>query len=402
MRLGGRVTNGCAWLLAGVLIVAGGCTAAPPKGSELRGSASASVKAPTAVPDAFAAAGIRAVRVVPDLGAKPGSTLELGDALAELVTAGSRLFTRRWQPTGERSLVASADLGRTWQAVDLPGATEADRVPLLKQAGPAVVVTKGDNRVWVTGDGVTWRGGPAPVGPDGYVLNHPAQHLGGSLVVGVTGKKKRGLVLTTDGGATWQSVDCPAISRPTGERDRCEAVTPAGGALWVRWYEVSVDSGRTWHTTSIVPDPGSSFSPMLRGLVALPTGGWLGPVVAALHPSPSSYLFVRSTDGLTWEPVVPYPCERAENRKSTVSRPQALGERWLVAYTCTDAADNPLRSILYLTDRDGTNPRVLATIDEPGHWYHTPVTIGGTTVVPEIRSDGHGLGAAVTFLHLQV
>ena len=400
MRLGGRVTTGCSWLLVGVLVVTGGCTGAPPTRREPQGPASASGEPPTAMPGAFAAAGVRATRVVPDLGAERGSSLEMTKALDELVTAGSRLFTRRWRPTGERSLVASADLGRTWQAVDLPGATEADRVPLLNQAGPAVVATNGKGKVWVTGDGLTWRGGPAPIG-DGYVLNHPAQHVGGALAVGVTGKKEDGLVLTTDAGATWNAVDCPALSRPTHVRDRCVPVTPAGGPLWVRWYEVSVDAGRTWQEMTIVPDPDSSFSPMLQGLVALPTGGWLGPVMAGLHPSPSSYLLVRSTDGRTWETVVPYPCERAESRKSTVSRPQPLGERWLVAYTCTDGADNPLRSTLYLVDRDGTNPRVLTTIDEPGHWYGTPVAIGGTTVVPEIRSDGRGLEAAVTFLHLQ-
>jgi hypothetical protein len=388
-------------LAAVMVLLVSGCTTARPDEPVVPVPSPASVS-PTgpAVPlRAFEAAGIRATRVVPDL--ETDRYFLLTDTGDDIVVAGSTLIAN----SVDRNLRAnrvmtSTDRGRTWQGTDLPGATASEGWVILSRTGPVVAAVSSSPRdpTWLTGDGVTWRGGPMPLEPGAFQLARPLQQVDGA-VVAANSKDGRRIVRTRDGGATWQTVDCPAMFRPTDDPNRCEVVTPAGGALWVRWWELSIDAGKTWRPVTIVPDPGVTIRPMLRDTVTLPTGGWLSPVWTGFPPDTSAYLLVRSLDGITWETVIPYPCDKAAEQGAKVSRPQALGNRWLVAYTCRSKDDTAQRSFLYLLDRDGTGAKVLATIDQPARWFGAPVTAGDTVVVPEIRYDER-TGPSVTLLHL--
>lgn len=390
-----------------MLLLVGGCTATRPDGRPTGAPSSGPSSSPTPPAvglDVFAAAGIRATRVAPGLAAD--RYFALHDTAADVVVAGTTMVANSMD-RGSRAyrVITSTDLGRTWREIALPGAPADDGWAILSRTGSVVVAVGGGNThsVWLTGDGIAWRGGPVPVEPDGYVLARPLQQVDGAVVVARQDKGVARIVRTADGGVTWQTVGCPAMFRPTGDPGRCETVTPAGGNLWVRWTELSLDGGKTWRRVSIVPDPQSTIMPMLEETVVLPTGGWLSPVWVTFGAgTATARLLVRSLDGVTWEPVIPFPCDKAGGEGAAVSRPQAIGNRWLVAYTCDDRADDAKRSFLYLVERDGTGAKMLAAIDGPGRWFGAPVTVGTTVVVPEIRRSGPGDAPTVTFLHLEV
>jgi hypothetical protein len=175
----------------------------------------------------------------------------------------------------------------------------------------------------------------------------------------------------------------------------------AGRNLWVRLHEVSLDAGQTWRTVSLAPDPGVNTT-MISNAVALPGGGWLGSIHVILTAGdPFVDYLVRSTDGVRWERVVSDPCDKAEGAGSSVSEPQPIGDRWLVAYTCTvEGIDKPVRSQLYVLDRDATQARLLATVEQTGSSFGAPVAVRDTVVVPEIQGE-QGLGGTITFLHLR-
>jgi hypothetical protein len=386
-------------LAAVMLLLVAGCTeTGPDRRTEplsSPASVSVSVSPPAVSLGVFEAAGIRATRAIPELG--EGRYFHLTDANDDIVVAGTTLIANSVDRNlRSNRVMTSTDRGRTWQGIDLPGATADDGWAILSRTGTTVAAVGGGKRhlVWLTDDGVTWRGGPVPVESEGYVLALPLRGVDGAVVVANSRKGAR-IVRTTDGGGTWQTIDCPTMFRPTGQADRCEVVTPAGGNLWARRFEVSVDAGKTWRPVKVVPEFGSVIQ--LMGTVTLQGGGWLSPVWTVIPPAKSAYLLARSRDGVTWDTVIPYPCDKAAGQGATVSRPQALGNRWLVAYTCVDATDDAQRSVLYLLEADGTGARVLAAIDRPGRWFGGPVTVGDTVIVPEIRNDN-----VVTLLHLNV
>jgi hypothetical protein len=387
-----------------VLLLVGGCTGHRPDERPVR-EPSSTPSPPEVGLDVFAAAGIRATRVEPDL--EGGQYLGLNNLATDVVVVGSTMVSNSIAPPSRTyRVVTSTDAGRTWRSVELPGPSVADDSwTVLSRTGSVVAGVGGghDHLVWLTADGVTWHGGPTPVEPNGILLNAPEQQVDGPVVVGLGGDGAQ-IVRTPDGGATWETVACPAMFRPTGHPDRCDAVTAAGGTLWVRWTELSLDAGKTWRPLRIGADSQPQYSPRLEQTVVLPTGGWLGSAwVGYATGTVSTRQLVRSPDGVTWEPAIPFPCDRSAGQGSAVSRPQAIGNRWLVAYTCADKANAARRSYLYLIERDGTGAKALATIDGPGRWFGAPVTVGTTVVVPEIRAAAPGRTApTVTLLHLDV
>jgi hypothetical protein len=317
-------------VIVGVLLVVGGCARSGDDALGLDGPPPLPPPEPLVSLDSFTAAGVRAVRT---------------------------------QPEADR---------------DLHFDTRADTPPVVAAGGSLVALTTDSE------------GGPVPTKPDGALLAAAVRQPDGRVVVGTQGRDDARLVLTADGGATWQVAECPATFRPAGS-PRCEVPRDAGGRLWLRGADVSLDAGRTWTPVTV----GASSVPRVDNAVGLPGGGWLGSAVTLPAPTTRAGLLVRSTDGVAWQPVVEYPCEAGQG--ATVSPPRPLGDRWLVTYTCVDGTDTPQRSHLYLVDRDGTQGRVLVTVDRPGAWLGTPVAVGGAVVVPEVRGRG-----PVTFLQLRV
>ncbi|GIJ66809.1 hypothetical protein [Virgisporangium ochraceum] len=374
-------------VIVSVLLLVGGCVAARDDDPAPDGPP----PEPLVALDPFAAAGIRAVRVVPEV--DRNLHFDTRADVPPVFAAGGSLVAVTTDREGEVLGVArSADLGRTWRYVDLPGLT-ASLVRLgLAEAGPLVVATGGtdNDSAWVTGDGQGWRGGPVPTQPGGALLAAAVRQPDGRVVVGTQGSDDARLVVTADGGSTWQVVDCPATFRPAGS-PRCEVPRDAGGDLWLRGADVSLDAGRTWKPVTV----GTSSVPRVEDAVALPGGGWLGSAVTLTAPTTRTGVLVRSTDGVAWQPVVESPCGAGQG--ATVSGPRRIGDRWLVTHTCVDADDAPQRSHLYLVDRDGTRGRVLVTVDRPGAWLGAPTAVGDTVVVPEVRREG-----PVTFLQLRL
>jgi hypothetical protein len=394
------------WLPVVVLVFATGCT--EPDDDNVRRVAPHWPPPSSAPPaalvglDVFGAAGVRAARVVPDL---PGDQpLDVRGAQADVVAAGDALVSFTAGSGHDRRVARSLDLGVSWANVELPGAS----FPQLSVAGDLVVAIETVARrphAWASADGFEWRGGPLP--GDGIVSVWPGRLPDGQLVAAEQPEPGFGrLVVSADGGASWRLIDCPPQARrtaPHGPPQQCVAPVLAGRNLWVRLYEVSLDVGKTWQTVSVVPDPGSAIYPMISNTVVLPGGGWLGAVGVTLEAGGQFVEYLaRSTDGLRWEPVIPHPCDKAEGAGSVVSKPQPLGDRWLVAYTCTvEKVFKPVRSQLYLVDRDATQARLLATVEQTGLSFGAPVAVRGTVVVPEIYGDHRGVGGTVTFLHLR-
>lgn len=376
--------------IVGVLLMVGGCVASGDDGLGLDGPPLPPPE-PLVSLDSFTAAGIRAVRVQPK--ADRDLYLDMRAGTPPVLAAGGSLVALTTDSEGDvLSVVRSADLGKTWRSVDLPGVTASLVRLVLAEAGPLVVATGGTDRdsAWVTGDGQGWRGGPVPTQPDGALLAPAVRQPDGRVVVGTQGSGDARLVLTADGGATWQVVECPATFRPAGS-PRCEVPSDAGGQLWLRGADVSLDAGRTWKPVTV----GASNVPRVESAVGLPGGGWLGSAVTLPAPTTRAGLLVRSTDGVAWQPVVESPCGAGQG--GTVSRPRAFGDRWLVTWTCVDDNDAPQRSHLYLVDRDGSQGRVLVTVDRPGAWLGAPAAVGDTVVVPEVHERGQ-----VTFLQLRI
>lgn len=377
-------------IVASVVLLVGGCDRSPHTDND-HGEQR---PAPLTALDAFAAAGIRAERVVPTAG--PGTDrdryFDTRDDSVRIVAVGTSLVALAIDRDGDvYFVVRSADLGKTWQYVDLPEVTASITRLVLAEVGPVVVATGGtdNDSAWVTADGTGWRGGPVPTKPDGALLAEATRQPDGRIVVGTQGKEGNRLVLTADAGVTWQTVDCPSMFRPAAHPLRCEVARPAGGNLWIRGGDVSLDAGQTWRPAVVAPAVESSMAPKLAAAVAMPGGGWLGTVVTMPGPTMVAERLAVSADGLAWE-LRPSPCGGAEG--STVSLPRAIGDRWLVTHTCLDEQDAPLRSVLHLIDTDGRSGKALASLDRPGLWFGAPVSVGDAVVVPEVRGGGPGEG----------
>lgn len=360
-------------------------------------------------------AGIRATRVEPDLGRD--RELEVVAGGVDVAVAGDVLVSRGTSLLDPNvgDVMVSTDRGATWRPVELPGAPRALESRFVDQVGEWVLVTAGMATgdtgtdtwyIWASRDGTTWRGGHVTLSPGGIDLGQDkGQLLDGRLAVPVItsgGSTRDEMVVSSDGGASWQQVGCPAESIPSGISFACFGLTAGGRGLWLRNHEVSVDEGRTWHAVTITPDPGVTAVPRIRAAVALEGRGWLGVADLLLPGNVPRSVVVRSSDGVTWEAVTPDPCADADvdEAQSSFSPPVPLGDRFLVAGTCSHVTA-ARRSQLHLLDGDGTHLDLLAGLDTPGLSFGQPAVSGTTVVVPEIHDEEERLNTAVTFLQLE-
>jgi hypothetical protein len=359
------------------------------------------------------ATGAEVTRVVPELGPEDELWAYNGDL--QLAMPGGEVLVAKGTVAGEDELLRSSDGGGSWQPADLPNLPEPPPFLVLDQVGTSAVVAGSDDArrryLWASDDGVTWRGGPVDLGPGGSGLTQiPGQLPDGRLMMPMTRDDPQDdlLLVSADRGATWERIDCPAETLDSRRPGWCLPVVPMGDRMWVRYDDLSLDAGRTWQTIDVQPDPGFNARPRIQWAVDLADAdaGWLGVADTLVWDDAEETqdhldFLVRSADGVRWETVLADPCQDAavDHSGSWFSRPVPLGDRWLVASTCTKF-DAPLRSELHLVDAAGTDPELVAAVDEDGVSFGSPVVAGSTVVVPELEPQPDRSRGPVTFLQL--
>lgn len=305
-------------------------------------------------------------------------------------------------------VVTSSDLGVTWNEVQLPyrptprgavshfGLRRLDGGMLaLGAARYEPGVLGGVPYLWVTEDGVEWRGGrvllPAFASPDagvGEVWRGPE----GDLYMHLFDSGGTVVLRSGDAGATWGLTDCP---ERFGEEDGLCGPIQFAGELWVQADgDVSVDGGATWQEPEL---PGVDVNESAGfEVVQRADGGWLGTAGAYLDTQDGSdswyqgTLF-RSDDGLVWERVFDQDPRCAWAYPGDwLSRPVPLGRRWLVAYNCepeADYAEQPAQSQLVVLDADGMDFARVRGTEERRHEYEQPVVVGDDVVVTMVQLE---------------
>jgi hypothetical protein len=406
-------------LLLLVVVVIAGCSGNTP--DDQPGEAAE----PTSVPeraralvdlDEFTDAGIQATRLEPEIEGDAQLLVEAdqivgGEIDLSVVGDEGEVLVALVEEGLTSPLVRSTDYGESWQLVELPNgiSTLESRHASQVDASLLVSATDPDDRqyILVSDDARTWRGGPVDLGPRGTGLGqYPGQLLDGRLAVPLMrSERDEGLLVSSDGGSSWQPVDCPAESVSDGFPGSCLTLNAEDGGLWLREHEVSLDEGQTWQTVEVRPDPGATASPKIAAAVAPSDGNWLG--VTNVIVNDGGYnahraILARSADGLRWETVLSDPCSRTgmDYRHSWFSRPVPLGDGWVVASTCTSPEGEALRSELHLLDHDGTQPALLAAVDHDGVSFGAPIVSGTRVVIPEIQTIPDEHDQHVTFLQL--
>jgi hypothetical protein len=361
------------------------------------------------------AAGVEARRLEPDLGGN--RRFRTSPLRANVTVVGSDLLG--WVDTGSgEELHRSADLGASWERVELPNAPERLSSSRAYEVGDRAVVTGSesetwtgaDGYIWISDDGVDWHGGSVPAVPPDAQLTVPFTQLpDGRLAVGLYQPDQPQAppqALVTGGGTSWQLADCPPGWR-AGDHS-CSPQPSFGDGLWLSsgGTQVSMDEGASWQPIVVTPDTtdttagtgGADLSPSkVLSTVTSPSGGWLGVGYRDERDLNRYWSIVRSADGVLWETVLQDPCRGIGSTavEAFYGHPVPFGDDWLVVHTCFRSWW-PQRSELYLLDQDGSNPRRVASTDTPGLYFAQPDDVDGAVVVPELDLAGTG-----TFLHLR-
>lgn len=358
--------------------------------------------------DAFEGVDLEVRRVVPDLPAGARFAAGGGGPM-ELLAVGERLLTPVYVGAAHQ-LAVSDDLGATWDLLEIPGAGPSAGMT-ASPVGPSLIVKidrpDDEREIWTTDDGVTWRGGWVGTEPPEASLGQFEGRLpDGRLAMPVLvpdGPEQ--LLVTGDGGTTWQQVPCPPEATrvdPDGGTS-CIAPEPAGGPVLYRGAEVSVDAGRTWRWVEALGiDDDVVTRPTVEASVVGGDHRWGW--IEALKPGNDRRGWLgRSSDGVTWQAVGADPCAGLglAEAQSWWALPVPVGDGWLVTDTC-ESEHVARHSELYLVDQAGSGDAGgtgtgtgagggggegltrLADVEEPGCSFGPPAVVGGAVVVPEL------------------
>jgi hypothetical protein len=186
----------------------------------------------------------------------------------------------------------SANGGRTWRRVDLPGTTTCPAGGFDRTSDP-----------WVS------------IGADGtaYLSTVPGRIAKGSVVTKVVVNR------SLDGGATWSG---PVVVADRGGFEDKESVTadpvrPAtayvvwgaveGGNGRTAWFARTVDGGATWSAPRPIYTPGARRADVGHVIAVAPDGALVDVFLdAPTGPGAGAVMAMRSQDqGSTWSPPVP-------------------------------------------------------------------------------------------------
>lgn len=247
-------------------------------------------------------------------------------------------------PAGFGTLMRSVDKGATWEPVALPGAPANARLDIERASAADDVVAVVGNEVrvagggvyrWTSSDGITWEGGPVAELPEvvdderGPVAGQP--FLDGSRV-------------SLDGGATWQPAEVIT--------DTCRLPEEADGC-------------------------GAIESP-----VALAGAGWLATL--------GDDALIRSDDGIRWIQIDPPRCGGVDPEdwdSVGVVGPAALGNGWLVGFTCWDDTDDESAAELFVMGADAREIEPVPGTVGDGVSLRRPDVLGDGTVIVALVYD---------------
>jgi hypothetical protein len=248
-------------------------------------------------------------------------------------------------PEGSGTLMRSVDRGATWEPVALPGAPANARLDIEQASaaddvvavvGTELLATGGGVYRWTSSDGHTWQGGPVAELPEVVDEEGPAAgqpFLDGSRV-------------SLDGGATWQDAEL--------RTDACRLPHEADGC-------------------------GAIESP-----VALPGAGWLATL--------GDDALIRSDDGIRWAQIDSPPrCGVGPEDRDDVEvvGPAALGNGWLVGFTCWNDTGDEWAAELFVMGADAREIEpVPGTVRDEVSFGRPDVLGDGTVIVAEADGDG--------------
>jgi BNR/Asp-box repeat len=322
-------------------------------------------------------------------------------------------------------LWTSAD-GRTWSGGGFVGVSPPTGGNILVRSVDGVLFAAFDNRLHRSTDlGASWTRATVPELPlaagETAVVSDIWQSNGGRLVTTLVNPQGGGppmlatgvapVLVSDDGGATWQLDVCPSKSLGDGSCRRSARADDPGilagsaaiygtirtvGRLQIRrtagGEQVSTDGGATWHIADLRIGADLADDLLLQPVVPLDAGGWLA--VASYVGAGGDFhrdFLLASEDGARWRDLSPgSPCTSEEVQDDpdilrpgvSFSAPLRFDESWLVVHTC-DSENTSVQTELLLVDASATEATPVPGTRRDVVRYRSPVAVGDTIVMLE-------------------
>ena len=303
------------------------------------------------------------------------------------------------------AVLMSDDVGATWRAVDLPGATEAVELSEPVDLNDVAAVAA-PGMSWTTADGLTWRQGPAF--GDTLGLRPFLGRVDDLLVASALGDGRFQVFTSRDRGETWESAAVQGVEPAAGsyaqmssvfeddgrlvgylngdfgQGDRPVLLSEDGGRSWTARPTdevcpcsgglpqredgaISLDGGRTW----VVPELPDNVLGELNSVID--TGRhWVGAAEYFEAGAGLSETLLSSTDGRRWVHAAPRGC-----RQGRFSAPVRFHNRWYIGSECASTEDG----VLLVSADGGATFTALEGTRRSGR-LATPLIIQERLVVP--------------------